>query len=226
MSELKIRASQVGKLMSNSRTKGEISKTAQTYLQELAVENTFGIKKQINSRYLQKGNECEDASIELAERVLELGFIYKNELFFENDWIKGTPDVITDKLILDVKTSWSIDTFPFFETDIPNKDYYWQLQAYMWLTDRDNAILAYCLVDTPLTMVEDEIRRESWAKKEISVTEETENEVRARHEFSHIDEKLRVKAFLIERNESDIEAMKSRIEEARVYYNELINKLK
>lgn len=226
MSELKIRASQVGKLMSNSRTKGEISKTAQTYLQELAVENTFGIRKQIHSRYLDKGNECEDASIELAERVLELGFIYKNELFFENDWIKGTPDVITDKLILDVKTSWSIDTFPFFETDIPNKDYYWQLQAYMWLTDRDNAILAYCLVDTPLTMVEDEIRRESWAKKEISVTEETENEVRARHEFSHIDEKLRVKAFLIERNESDIEAMKSRIEEARVYYNELINKLK
>lgn len=223
--ELKIRASQVGKLMTESRKKDELSKTAQSYLQELAIEKVFGIRKQIHSRYLDKGNICEDASIELAEKVLELGFVFKNEEYFENDFVCGTPDVITDTLILDVKTSWSIDTFPFFEEELTNKDYFYQLQAYMWLTGKRNSILAYCLVDTPLDMVEDEIRRESWAKKEISVTEETENEVRLRHEFSHIDENLRVKAFLVEYDEEVIEAMKTRIIEAREYFSKLVNQL-
>jgi hypothetical protein len=83
----------------------------------------------------------------------------------------------------------------------------------------------YCLVDTPEDIVQDEIRRTSWKKFEIDVTEETENEVRAKHEFSHISENKRVRAFQVELNEANIEQVKEKLLHAREYYNELINKL-
>jgi hypothetical protein len=226
MKDLKIRASQVGKLMTASRSKGEVlSQTAKTYIQELALENLYGIRKEFNSRYTDKGNLVEDESIQLAASVLDLEFVFKNEEYFSNDYIKGTPDVVGSNFILDVKSSWTGSTFPFFETECPNKDYYYQLMAYLWLTGKDTAILAYCLVNTPEDIVLDEIRRASWIKKELEISEATEAEVRRQHEFDHIPNERRVKAFLIEKDEQVIEQMKDKIEQAREYYNQIIQTL-
>jgi hypothetical protein len=83
----------------------------------------------------------------------------------------------------------------------------------------------YCLVDTPEDIVQDEIRRTSWKKFEIDVTEETENEVRAKHEFAHISENKRVRAYLIELTDEDIDKVKEKLSHAREYYNDLITKL-
>ena len=119
MKELKIRCSAIGKIMSNPRSKGELlSATTKTYIKELVLEHKYGIKKEINSRYLDKGNQVEDMAIELAEQALGLGFVFKNELYFENDHLTGTPDIITDTLIVDVKSSWNGTTFPMFEDNL------------------------------------------------------------------------------------------------------------
>jgi hypothetical protein len=225
MKDLKIRCSAIGKIMTNSRSKGEVlSATTKTYIKELVLEHKYGIKKEINSRYLDKGNQVEDMAIELAEQALDLGFVFKNELFFENDHLTGTPDIITDTLIVDVKSSWNGTTFPMFEDELPNKDYYWQLQGYMDLTGKHNAIVAYCLVDTPEDIVLDEIRRVAWAKKELEPSEETEQDVRSQHEFKHIPKDKRVKAFLVEKDEHAIWQIKERVEQCREYYTELWNK--
>lgn len=219
---MKIRCSQVGKLMTSPRSKSEVlSKTAKTYIQELWLEKKYGIRKEINSRYLDKGNQVEDDSIILFETVYGFDFLYKNTEYFSNDFVTGTPDIITDEYVIDVKSSWSGETFPWFETEIPNKDYYYQLQAYMWLTNKKSAILAYCLVDTPEDIVLDEIRRTSWAKKELEISEETENDVRAQHEFSHIPQEERVKTFEFAYDENVIEEMKVKIEHARAYFDSL-----
>jgi hypothetical protein len=211
--------------MTSPRSKGEVlSATTKTYIKELVLEHKYGIKKEINSRYLDKGNQVEDMAIELAEQALELGFVFKNELYFENDHLTGTPDIITDTLIVDVKSSWNGTTFPMFEDELPNKDYYWQLQGYMELTGKHNAIVAYCLVDTPEDIVLDEIRRVAWAKKELEPSEETEQDVRSQHEFSHIPKDKRVKAFLVEKDEHAIWQIKERVEQCREYYTELWNK--
>ena len=46
--KLKIRCSAIGKIMTNSRSKSEVlSKTCKTYLQELAIEEMYGIKQRI-----------------------------------------------------------------------------------------------------------------------------------------------------------------------------------
>ena len=223
---MKIRCSSLGKVMTSPKTKGEVlSKTTKTYIQELVLEDKFGIKKDFSSRYTDKGIIQEDIAIDLASRVLGLPFVVKNTDYFENDFVKGTPDLILDDEVIDIKCSWDGTTFPFFEDELPNKDYFWQLIGYCWLTGKSKARVVYCLVDTPEDIVLDEIRRASWAKHEIEVSEETEMEVRAKHEFSHIDERKRVKAYTIEMNEANIEQLKERLNACEEYYNELMGKL-
>jgi hypothetical protein len=223
---MKIRCSAIGKIMTNPKTKGEsLSQTTKTYLQELAVEEIYGIRKEFSSRYTDKGNEVEELSIALCNDVLNLGFIYKNEEHYSNDWITGTPDVNTDEILLDVKSSWDATTFPFFDTELKNKDYFYQLQGYLWLTNKTEALLCYCLIDTPLQIVEDEIRREHWKASLIEESLDLRAFVQAKHTFGHIPKEKRLKTFKIAKDDAIIENIKTRIEECREYYNELINKL-
>ena len=220
---MKIRCSSLGKIMTSSRSKSEVlSQTAKTYVEELAKEHLFGIKKVFKSRYTDKGNEVEEKAIELTEEVLGFEFLTKNENYYQNDYIKGTPDIITTSLVIDVKSSWSGDTFPFFETELPNKDYYYQVMGYMWLTGKKNALISYCLINTPEEIVNDEIRRTAWGKYEIEPSEETIRDVVALHSFDHIPKDRRVKAFHVEYNEAVVNEMKTRIEHCRTYFNELI----
>jgi hypothetical protein len=209
--------------MTAPRSKSEVlSQTAKTYVEELAKEHLFGIKKVFKSRYTDKGNEVEEKAIELTEDVLGFEFLTKNENYYQNDYIKGTPDIITTSLVIDVKSSWSGDTFPFFETELPNKDYYYQVMGYMWLTGKKNALISYCLINTPEEIVNDEIRRTAWGKYEIEPSEETIRDVVALHSFDHIPKDRRVKAFHVEYNEGVVNEMKTRIEHCRTYFNELI----
>ena len=223
---MKIRCSAIGKIMTNPKTKGEtLSQTTKTYLQELAVQEVYGIRKEFSSRYTDKGNEVEELSIALCNDVLNLGFIYKNEEHFENDWIAGTPDVNTDEILLDVKSSWDATTCPFFDTELKNKEYFYQLQDYLYLTNKTEALLCYCLIDTPLQIVEDEIRREHWKASLIEESLDLRAFVQSKHTFGHIPKEKRVKTFKIAKDDVIIENIKTRIEECREYYNELINKL-
>jgi len=220
---MKIRSSAIGKIMTNPKTKGEtLSQTTKTYLQELAVQEIYGIRKEFSSRYTDKGNEVEDLSIALCNDVLDLGFIYKNEEHFSNDWITGTPDVNTNEILLDVKSSWDATTFPFFDTELKNKEYFYQLQGYMWLTGKQESLLCYCLIDTPLQIVEDEIRREHWKASLIEESLDLRAFVQAKHTFGHIPKEKRVKTFKIAKDDVIIENIKTRIEECREYYNNLI----
>ena len=220
---MKIRCSAIGKIMTSPRSKGEVlSQTTKSYIKELVLEHKYGIRKEINSRYLDKGNMVENESIELTERVLDLDLIVKNESYFENDFICGTPDIIMGDTIIDVKSSWSAHTFPFFlDEELPNKDYYYQIQGYLALTGATKGMVVYCLINTPEEIVLDEIRRTSWSRHELDVTEETEAEVRQQHEFNHIPEVNRVKAYYIDRDDEVIQAIYARVEECRTYYNEL-----
>jgi len=224
---LKIRCSAIGKIMTNSRSKSEVlSKTCKSYLEELALEEVYGIRKEFSSRYTDKGNEVERESIDLAQDVLDMGFMYKNTEFFENDFLTGTPDVNTDTCLLDVKSSYDASTFPFFAEEIPNKDYMYQLQGYMALTGKRKSILAYCLVNTPYDIVEDEIRRAHWKHHLIDESDELRAEVEAKHVFDHIPMEKRIKSFHIKYDKDIVKAIYDRVKECRVYYDEIINQLK
>jgi hypothetical protein len=210
--------------MTSPRSKSELlSQTAKTYVEEQVLQAKYGIVKTFNSRYTDKGNLVEDESIKLASDVLDLGFILKNDEHFSNDWVTGTPDVNTDDILLDVKSSWDATTFPFFATEIPTKDYYYQLQGYMWLTGKQKSLLVYCLVNTPLDMVQDEIRRAHWNANLLEESLDLIDEVQKRHNFDHIPDNRRVKVFEVERDDEVIEQIKERVELCREYYETLYN---
>jgi len=220
---MKVRCSQIGKIMTNPRKSGEVlSQTAKTYVQDLVLLEKYGIRKEFSSRYTDKGNEVEDLSIALVNEVLNYKFIYKNDEHFNNEWLTGTPDVNTDEVLIDVKSSWDASTFPFFETELPNKDYFYQLQGYMWLTGKTESVLAYCLIDTPLEMVEDEVRRAHWKLHLIEENTELRKEIESKHKFGHIPNNRRVKYWFVQRDEQVIEAIKERVELYREYYNLLM----
>jgi len=221
---LKIRCSAIGKIMTNARSKSEVlSKTCKSYLQELAIEEMYGIKKEFSSRYTDKGIEVERTSIDLVQDNCDFGFMYKNEEHFENDYLTGTPDVNTDNILLDVKSSYDATTFPWFEEEIPNKDYYYQLQGYMALCNKRKSVLAYCLVNTPFQIVEDEVRRAHWKEHLIDENEELRADVEARHNFDHIPPEKRIKTFEVRYDKEVIKAIYERIKECRKYYETLIS---
>jgi hypothetical protein len=195
---MKFRASQLGKLMTEPRSKSEVlSQTAKSYLEELAIEKMYGVKKDFSNKYTEKGNLCENQSLQLIDP-----FMQKNQHNFQNEWITGTPDVVEADFVLDVKTSWNIWTFPSFETEIPTKDYFYQLQAYMWLTERVHAKLCYCLVNTPEELIGYE--PVEW------------------HNFDHMPIEKRVKTFEFDLDLSVIEKFKQKCEVASEYFEKLI----
>jgi hypothetical protein len=225
-------ASQVGKIMTNPRGKStgdtarqKLSATARTRVEEAYLRREFNIRKEIKNKYVDKGNECEDDSILLFSKVSGVFGLYKNEKFFKNDYFVGYPDLITDDTVIDIKTSWSGSTYPWFDTELPNKDYMYQLLAYMDLTGLKKGLVAYCLTDTPEVMIQDEVRREMYRNKMIDASDEElvelENQVRALHNFDGVPDKLRVKMFEVEYNAEIIDAMKERVKLCEEYYNEI-----
>ena len=219
---MRIRCSAIGKIMTSPRTKGELlSETAKSYVQDLFKEKELGISKEFWSRYTDKGLQMEDEAIEFASQVLGWDFVVKNTERFNNDWVTGEPDVITKDLLADIKCSWDGTTFPLFDTELKNKDYFWQMQGYMFLTGLERTELVYCLMNTPHAIVEDEVRRAHWKANLIDEDLDLRQAVQSQHNFNHIPNNLRIKRFIIEKDEESIDKIKEKVELAREYYEQL-----
>jgi hypothetical protein len=213
MKDFKIRCSAIGKIMTNARSKTEtLSKTTISYLEEWTKEQIYSRKKEIFSKYLDKGNAVEVDSLDFIKTHLNYKQLEKNEESFENDFLTGTPDAILDDHIIDVKNSWDCFSFPLFFNSIPNKDYYYQAQGYMALTGIDRYKLIYTLMDTP----EDLIQREYFGDQSTDLVE-----FASKYKYSDIEPQYRIKVFDIYRNDEDIENIYNRVDECRQYINSL-----
>jgi len=143
MKVFKIRCSQINKIMGASKTAGGLSQTAITYLKEWYA----GDQEEVFSKYLTKGNECENEAIQEVGYFFDLFDVKKNTQYFENEFICGTPDVIDSETVFDTKCSWNRKTFLDSVTSAINPDYESQLQGYMNLTGLKNAELCYVLLE-------------------------------------------------------------------------------
>jgi hypothetical protein len=239
----------MGELLAKKHAKNELSVTTQNYLNEIHKQVLFKRKSDLKNKYLEKGIQVEEQSLTLFSNVSNFPF-YKNEDFFKNDFICGTPDNCKGK-IRDIKSSWDYTTFPFYDTEIKNNDYICQLNGYMELTGLKEAELIYCLVDTPFKMINDELRRADWKFNVMDnegniredsiklVTEIVSNMIYTSKgledfcnenaavklewftDFREIPENLRVKIFTIQKDENLIKSLYSQIEKAREYLTNL-----
>lgn len=180
-SKVLIRASAMGLIMTEPQAKadkdaGNLSKSAQTYLKRVYAEYRWGRVSDIRSKYTDKGTLVEPDSITLISR-LDKKFYIKNEENLRNDFFSGTPDVFNGETILnatkliDIKSSWSAETFLSNIGETIDKMYYAQGQVYMDLTGCSEYSVDYCLVDTPFHIIESE-KKKLWYEMNC-VTEES-----------------------------------------------------
>ncbi len=150
----------MGDLIRKKEEKPELSKSVETHLADIHKGFFMKRDRQISNKFTEKGIIVEEKSITLYSEVKNTLFL-KNQKYYKNKFIHGTPDNVQKK-VRDMKNSWSLDSFPMYETVIGNKDYEWQLQGYMELTGIKEAELVYALVDTPNKIIIDELRRLDW----------------------------------------------------------------
>ncbi|GAG23711.1 unnamed protein product, partial [marine sediment metagenome] len=171
-----------------------------TYIKELVKEDLFNYRTTIDSKYLTKGIDLEDTSIDLYNEVHSTLYL-KNTERLENEFITGECDINAEDKIIDIKTSWSLETFPASPEDVNNKDYEWQLRGYMWLYDKPKAELAYCMVSTPDYLLKD------WDNLDI-------------HKVDKFDPFLRVTTISFERDTDKEREIMERVIECGKFYIE------
>jgi hypothetical protein len=201
---LKVRASSLSELMTDPKGKDEtLSVGAKTAIAKQAKQFVYGYDEQFSSKYTEKGILVEDRSIELLNSVT-FSSHKKNTERKTNEWLTGEADIVTDKII-DIKSSWSLATFPAIAADGENKAYEWQLRAYMMLWDLDQAEIAYCLVSTPDHLV-------GFEDKNL-------------HYVDHIAPELRVTLIKYQRDKALEDKIKFKIDEARKYFDQVVKQI-
>jgi hypothetical protein len=192
--------------MTSPRTKGEVlSETAKTYIRSLAKEDFYGYTSTLDNKYLEKGTRQELESIELLNAVRFEDY-QKNTERITTDLLTGECDIITEEFIIDIKTSWSLETFPATEDEAHDKDYEWQLRGYMMLYNRPYAELVFCMVSTDPELLN------AWDNKTI-------------HEVDHIEPRFRVTVVQYERDEQIEAQMLEKLKAAQEYYVWYVNQL-
>lgn len=131
----------------------DLSTGAMTYIKEIVKRKVYNYEVDIWSKEMEKGNYCEDESIDLYNQINFTEYA-KNTIKVFGDYLSGTCDIHGKGVIVDIKTSWSKATFPALAEDGVNSDYEWQLRGYMMLYNEQKAELAYMLIDTPDHLLE------------------------------------------------------------------------
>lgn len=181
-----------------------LSDTCTTYLLEVYAwekygkESTSGDRK---GRQVEKGKISEDDSITLLSLIDKRMYVKNTQRVF-NDFLSGepdlgdNPDIMKSKLIIDIKSNWDLINFLNTINRPLDKGYEKQLSGYKAITGADEAIVAYCLVDCPQMLINDEERRLLYAMG--SATEESPEylkkaaKLRNNLTFSEIPQSLRV----------------------------------
>ena len=192
--------------MTASRTKSEVlSETTKSYIRAVAKQDFYGYNVELNNKYINKGKLQEPDSIELFNSVMFSNYS-KNTERLNNEWLTGEADIVLDDQIIDIKTSWSLETFPATSEEGINKDYEWQLRAYMMLYNKNYASLVYCMVTTNPNLLNE------WENLSL-------------HQVDHIAPEKRITTLSFDRDLELEEEIKVRLHHCTEYYVKYINQL-
>lgn len=202
--DLLFRASSIGDLMSYP-DKDKLPDGAITQLDKMISQKLINWQDAEFDFYTtEKGKACEHESIELYNEVKDT-FYLKNAERVTIGNLTGECDLLdkSESLVIDIKTAYSKKTYPLMLKI--SKLYEWQLRAYMYLYDVNNAELAYCLVNTPFDLISSK-DPEHW------------------HIVDDVPMNLRVSTLRISRDAEKEKQMLNRLELSSKYINDYLNK--
>lgn len=236
--KVKFRASSWGSLLAEPVSKadkeaGKLSLTAQKELLRIYNRVVYGRVKDITTKQMDKGIQCEGDSIKLLCQV-DGQLYYKNEDYLENEWFCGHPDIfIGDNIqnadeVWDIKTSWELDSFMPKLIESTDKGYEAQLNVYYSLTGSQSGGLAYCLVSAPMNIIESEKKRLLYNMDVISEESPAFKDAAAELErlmiFDDIDYRERVIKIPVPRNDELIQKMKDKVPTLRQWLQDFHTK--
>lgn len=183
-----------------------LSAGAKTYIEGIAKEYLYGFHEVVTGKYMDKGLIVEDQSIELYNSVFFTNH-KKNKERRSDDYLTGECDIIVPGVKgIDIKSAWSLATFPATAAAGADKLYEWQCRGYMRLWNVPKWEVAYCMVNTPDELIK-------YEQEEL-------------HYVDHIDEALRVTVVQYERD-MDLEAkIVCKVEQARRYLDRIVAEIK
>ena len=203
---MKWHPSSLGKIMTTPKSKGEnLSQGAKTYIRQIAKQDFFGYRVELDNKYINKGKDQEQDSIDLLNAVRFTNY-KKNDVRIEDDYLTGECDILLDDLIIDVKTSWNLETWPATTGEAHDNDYEWQGRAYMLLYERQFFELVFCMVTT-----KDEFLSQ-WEQIEL-------------HRVDHIAPEKRITSVIYERDLEKEDLIREKLIFANEYYSQYVNQL-
>lgn len=210
-------------LLKDKSTGINLSVTCISYIHKWIKEQPefYGKSVGFSSKYTDKGISCENESIDFAAKYYGWGKVKKNTERKDNDYLIGESDVILPDSVEDIKNSWSQDTFPLFNTDIPIDGYGYQLQGYMELYNKNKSGLIYTLMDAPEWLIEKEAMKKQRELGLEDLESDLYEEVREQMTYSQYDDELRIKRFGLDRDKLVIERIYERVELCRKYIEQL-----
>jgi hypothetical protein len=208
------------------KDKYELSDTCKSYLVQAYVLSKYGRVMEVKTKQMVKGTISEEEAIDMFS-VLEKRPYSKNTERIKNSWLSGTPDlfsgdhVLNSDEIIDIKSCWDIFTFLKNVQEPDNDLYYWQIQGYLALTGAKIGTIAYCLVNTPDSIVEGEkwnlLKRMDVATEEDPTFKKEFEILKANRIFDDIPMSERLLTYSVERNDEDIDKIYRRVELCREF---------
>lgn len=208
-----------------------LSATAKSYLKKYYAYLKYGkwsASLDKGNKYTSKGKLGEPDSIKLISSLDKRPYM-KNPERFEDEFLSGEPDIVAfngdDPYIIDVKTSWDIETFMDNLGKDLNPLYWWQIQGYFALTGAKEGEVSYCLVDTPEVLLNQE---KNWLMNRMDAATNlnpdylvAEKELINNMTFGDMSEKDRRMKFVVQRDDEAIEKIYKRVALCREYMAEI-----
>lgn len=211
----------------------KLSVTAKSHLKNIygyAKYGKWAACKDKGNKYTNKGKLAEQDAIELVSYVRNIR-LTKNEERVDNQFLTGIPDVFLGEsiynadYILDVKSSWDIETFLSNLGKPLNSAYWWQIQGYMAITGAKVGEVVYCLVNTPQSIINSEAYR---LQERMDVVTDADpafiyekQRLINNMTFDDMPVKDRIIRFLVERDEEAIEKVYKKVGRCREHLAEI-----
>jgi len=197
----------------NKRDTSKLTKGARTYIEDLVDQHVYNYHPTFDSKETKKGIMMESYAIDFLNTQWFANF-EKADTRYEHGSIVGHPDIEDneEKMIVDIKCSWSKKTFPKLPRFIDNSTYEWQGKLYLYMKSKMTGEqwrkfrLVYVLMNTPEELIPE------WELDDL-------------HYMEDLDPKYRITYVEYELTDDDIKKIESRVKMALEYANEYFNLL-
>lgn len=233
LNNLAFRASSLPTLVS---AKNELTLTAKSFLDTYFAKIVYKRELPVETNAMKKGIKQEQESIKFYTYKTKKFITKNNERITKKDiFLTGEADafyvdkISNSKIVIDIKTCYSIVTFLKKNEKVAKADYFWQLVAYSLLYSTtgqpiNKGQICYTLPSLDPELVENEIKKFTYGLDEID-REYKAKQVLNFYNYEDIDILKRVKIYEFEITDKDREKAKETLRLCKDYFCELADSL-